>query len=328
MHLVLVGPGILPIPPKGWGAVESLIWDYYTFIKRFHPDVDVHIVNEKEETDMILKIGDIKPDIVHLHYDAYIERFKKIKGPLIITTSHYAYIDQQGDLQGADMYFKTFLQFVSCGYPIFCLSQSILDTYASFGCPPELLSVHHNGANEMLYRYTETPKLAHRSAYVGKIEPRKRQFNYCMLADIDFIGNYWDERFPKDHPNWKGEWTKEMLQDGLTEYGNLVHLSEAEAHALVCCEALMCGLGLVVSERSTANLDRSLPFITVIPNDKVLDLDFIAREIERNRILSVEMRPQIRAYGISKFSWRPLVDTYVARLKELLEKRTKDLGQT
>ena len=30
MKIALVGPGIMEIPPKGWGAVESLIWDYAT----------------------------------------------------------------------------------------------------------------------------------------------------------------------------------------------------------------------------------------------------------------------------------------------------------
>ena len=34
MKLVIIGPGIMPIPPKGWGAVESLIWDYKIFIEK------------------------------------------------------------------------------------------------------------------------------------------------------------------------------------------------------------------------------------------------------------------------------------------------------
>ena len=28
MKICIVGPGIMPIPPTGWGAVEILIWDY------------------------------------------------------------------------------------------------------------------------------------------------------------------------------------------------------------------------------------------------------------------------------------------------------------
>ena len=27
MKICLVGPGIIPIPPTGWGAVESIIWE-------------------------------------------------------------------------------------------------------------------------------------------------------------------------------------------------------------------------------------------------------------------------------------------------------------
>ena len=27
MKISLIGPGIMPIPPVGWGAVEILIWD-------------------------------------------------------------------------------------------------------------------------------------------------------------------------------------------------------------------------------------------------------------------------------------------------------------
>ena len=27
MKVTLIGPGIMPIPPTGWGAVEILIWD-------------------------------------------------------------------------------------------------------------------------------------------------------------------------------------------------------------------------------------------------------------------------------------------------------------
>ena len=27
MRIAIVGPGIMPIPPTGWGAVEIFIWD-------------------------------------------------------------------------------------------------------------------------------------------------------------------------------------------------------------------------------------------------------------------------------------------------------------
>ena len=27
MKISIIGPGIMPIPPIGWGAVEILVWD-------------------------------------------------------------------------------------------------------------------------------------------------------------------------------------------------------------------------------------------------------------------------------------------------------------
>ena len=45
MKICLVGPGYKPIPPVGWGAVESVIWDYYVNLKKMNLDVD--IINNK-----------------------------------------------------------------------------------------------------------------------------------------------------------------------------------------------------------------------------------------------------------------------------------------
>ena len=29
VKIVLIAPGTTPFPPKGWGACESIVWDYY-----------------------------------------------------------------------------------------------------------------------------------------------------------------------------------------------------------------------------------------------------------------------------------------------------------
>ena len=39
MKIALIGPGIMPIPPPGWGAVEILIWDYYNELQLAGHDV-------------------------------------------------------------------------------------------------------------------------------------------------------------------------------------------------------------------------------------------------------------------------------------------------
>ena len=41
MKLCIIGPGVKEIPPKAWGAIESLIWDYYLNLKKKNIDVDL-----------------------------------------------------------------------------------------------------------------------------------------------------------------------------------------------------------------------------------------------------------------------------------------------
>jgi hypothetical protein len=51
MRIAQVGPGIMPIPPDGWGAVEMLIWDYYQILtKQGH---DVEIINTPDRNKIV-----------------------------------------------------------------------------------------------------------------------------------------------------------------------------------------------------------------------------------------------------------------------------------
>ena len=86
-------------------------------------------------------------------------------------------------------------------------------------------------------------------------------------------------------------------------------LSDGEAHPLVCLEAFAAGLGVVISQWAAANLDVSKDFITVIPEDKITDLEFVDTEIVKNRYYSVNNRPEIREYAES-FAWKKVVEEY------------------
>ena len=101
--------------------------------------------------------------------------------------------------------------------------------------------------------------------------------NKICILEVSLIS-----RFDKSK-NYLGEWSKDKLYNELTEYGNLVLLSDGEAHPLVCMEALAAGLGVVVCQWGKANLDTSKEFITVIEEKHINDIDFIEYEIEKNR---------------------------------------------
>ena len=73
--------------------------------------------------------------------------------------------------------------------------------------------------------------------------------------------------------------------------------SDGEAHPLVCMEALISGLGVVVCEWGAANLDTDKEFITVINEKNIEDIGYLEYEIVKNREYSVAHREEIREYG-------------------------------
>ena len=69
MNIAFIGPGIMPIPPSGWGAVEMMIWDYATIMGDLgHTGV---IINTPDRNQIIEELKQEKFDIVHLHYDVF-----------------------------------------------------------------------------------------------------------------------------------------------------------------------------------------------------------------------------------------------------------------
>jgi glycosyltransferase involved in cell wall biosynthesis len=182
--------------------------------------------------------------------------------------------------------------------------------YRKAGVPEDRLYITPNGARSDLFEFTKESKFPDRSIFLAKITDRKKQYLYQNLDFIDFAGNIDDYRFNTSRSNFLGEWTKEFLYKNLTNYSNLVLLSDGEAHPLVCCEALVCGLGLVVSEFAAANLDTSLPFIDVVPTDKLNDLEYVSQIIRKNQSISSSMREEIREYGLNNFDWTKIVKSY------------------
>ena len=72
---------------------------------------------------------------------------------------------------------------------------------------------------------------------------------------------------------------------------------------------------MVVSKYAAHDLDKSLPFVTVIPDDKWNDVEYVEQELKKNRDISVTMRKEIRQYGVDNFSWQVLVKEYVKNIE-------------
>jgi glycosyltransferase involved in cell wall biosynthesis len=308
MKIVLVAPGYKPFPPNGWGAVESIVWDYYENLSR--RSYSVEIVNTPDGNRMVNECNAKNADVVHIMYDDYIYIAPHLNCKRVYYTSHYAYLTSP-TLHTIPYYPSIFQKVISLQkwVTLNVISEKIKELYERSGFQGKI-NVICNGAREDLFRFTMNPAKVDKSIYLAKVEFRKGQYLYQGIPEIDFVGNYHDSPFDQNLPNYLGEWDKPTLYEKMTDYGNLVLLSDGEADPLVVKEALIAGLGVVVSECATANLDLTKPYITVIPDGRRKDLDFVRREIAANRAISVQMRGEIREYGLATFSWDKVITKY------------------
>jgi len=304
MKISIVGPGIMPIPPTGWGAVEILIWDQKLALEELGHEVQ--IVNVASGVEILKQINSFRPDFVHVQYDDFVELCPYIQYPNAIT-SHFGYLEQprKWDYYGP----RVAQKFANIKPNVFCLSPGIKNVYEKImEIPSNQLFVTPNGVNVDEFRVEKEPRHSQASIYLAKIDYRKRQHMFQSIDSLYYAGNNADPRFDTSK-NYLGEWSKETLYNNLTHYGNLVLLSDGEAHPLVCLEAFAAGLGVVISQWAAANLDASKDFITVISEDKINDIKFVEDEIIKNREYSVDHRDEIREYAES-FTWTKVVDKY------------------
>jgi len=313
MRISIIGPAT-QIPPVGWGAVESLIWDYKLSLEKLGHKVQ--IINISNPNEIIQRVNHFRPDFVHINYDDWITLYPYIQYPCAIT-SHFGYIERQDMLNG---YVNIFRLFQDYKPNIFCLSENIKKVYKFFAeIPEEKLYINPNGVNSSLFKKTDDPKYPDRSIYLAKVDYRKRQHLFQSIDSLWYAGNLADSRF-NTNKNYLGEWDKDTLHDELTDYGNLVLLSDGEAHSLVLMEALAAGLGIVISEFATANLDLDKEFIDVIPEKRINDIEYIESIIIKNREYSTSHREEILEYS-KNFEWSNVIENfYLPNIEKLISK--------
>lgn len=307
MKICIVGPGTMPIPPKGWGAVEILIDDYRKTLTNLGHQVE--IVNTRNPNLIVSLVNALNPDFVHIQYDEHVHVIPHLLCKNVAITSHYGYLEQPHRWDPS--YRNIFWGFVNTTARIFCLSPGIAEVYSKAGIPDNRLCVVPNGVRTDLFKFIDSCRYPDRTLYLAKVDPRKRQSKLQRIEGLYFAGNCVDPQFNTNNDRYLGEWDKETLYSSLTDYANLALLSDGEAHPLVCLESLSAGLGLVLSECATANLDLNKSFIDVVPEEKLNDEVYVAKVLEDNRLKSVSQRQQIREYAKS-FDWSNIIkDIYL-----------------
>jgi len=308
MKIALIGQGIMPIPPPGWGAVEILIWDYYLVLNEMGHNVT--IINTPDKNEIIRIVNNGNFDFIHLHYDVFFHILNSLNCPKIAITTHYPYIDkmEKHRLDGYSPIFDFLLKQEK--YYHFVLADKDYRVLLERGANPSFLYKMKNGINSNAFSFSKEP-LLNKTIYLGQITPRKNQAKYQILENVDFVGNCGDNNFNTNNKNYLGHWNRDYLHTHLTDYSNLLLISEGEADPLVVKEALISGLGVVLNRSSSENLDTSHDFITILDNNKLDDIQYINNCITENRIKCITKREQIREYGVRNFDIHNEVKKYM-----------------
>lgn len=320
MKICLVGPGIMPIPPTGWGAVERAIWYRSCALSELGHEGD--ILNTPDMNEIVKECIDGDYDVIHFHYDQHYPvidyLYGKVKCPILLS-SHYPYIEQV-NMHHRDGYSRIFDYMLSNSdkFYNFAVSPKNYDFFVENGFPKEKIFPLREGPMVSEFLYNEHCENPDKSLYLGQIHERKKQYKYQSISGIEFVGKYFPgTSFDTNNPNYLGELKS---NDILTSYANLVHLSDGEnGTAMVIMEAFIAGLGVVVSEQNINELDTSLDFIEVIPDDKLDDLEYVSSKISENRRISLGKRNEIREYGIKSFSLVEKMKKYSSDVENIIK---------
>ena len=323
MKIGFIGPGIMPIPPDGWGAVESLIWEIACELgEKGHEGM---IINVPDLNEIVKTVKENDFDFIHLFYDVFHPVMDAINqvSPRSVTaiSSAYPYVDQF-EFHQRDGYTNTYNWLINQkDHYNFCLSDKDLKTYKNGGGDTSKLFRLGLGAQHKNFKFNIDCEKADKTLYMAKIEVRKRQWIYQSIDSIEFVGRYSPTTtFDRLHKSYIGEWTTEEKHENVTKYANLMLLSDGEnGTPLVIKEALVSGIGIVCSKYAAYDLDTSLPFITTIPDDKLNDLEYVKNVIKENREVSIGMREEIRDYGVKNFSWENIVNQYEKDIVKILK---------
>ncbi len=143
MKIVQVTPGIMPIPPKGWGAVEKVIWEYKKQLDFLGYDTEIRYCDEVAQSD---------GQIVHVHM-ANLAKLLNERGIEYAFSMHDHHAEHFG--KDSDCYREN-LEAIKNAKVAFVHSPHLIDW---FGSLPNIVYLPH-GANLKDYSFTDRSRFA------------------------------------------------------------------------------------------------------------------------------------------------------------------------
>ena len=259
MKVALVGPGIIPIPPNGYGAVEKHIANLAEYLrKRGH---GVTILNKLlGEYAWGIRVGqllrDADYDVVHSHTSfmgGYLSSFAPVQNAVYTSHSPLWFLPELGPRERWGMMWEH--RAVRYAKAVIALTQSHADKISAATDTFPTVRVIPNGVDCQLFK-PNGGRSGDRVCMVGKVVPHKQTHivasaAYEAHAEFHIIGPTPDKTYLRQvrHANPDAAMheglSEQELADLLGQMDIFVHASVAEAMSLAVLEAMASGLAVV-----------------------------------------------------------------------------------
>ena len=249
MRICQVTPGNIEIPPKGWGAIEKIIWEYKLALERRGHQVDILHLDEVDSSY----------DVVHIHMANLAIQAKNDGIPYIFTChDHHAYI--QGKTSSV---YKENLEAIKGAKLSIVPAQYLIEyfdnipIYLEHGVDPDKYTIPSVRKKN---RIGKGLLCVGKTGYVTDATEDRKGFSYAIEAanelrvPIIWAGPRQDnEEFINKHKdkNWHYTMKYDLPEQDLIELYRtcdiLIHPTEVEAGhpPLTIIEAMSCGLPVI-----------------------------------------------------------------------------------
>ena len=272
MKIVQVHPGILPIPPNGWGAVEKIIWEYKLSLEKHGHTCDILYLND---------IDPSKYDVIHVHMaNLALEAHQRGMQYYFTCHDHHTYVYGKESWiykQNRDAMKYSIKSFVPAKYLV-----------EYFDLPNVVYQSH--GVNTDYFKYVEKPFTGHKLLCVanngiGHDNTHDRKgFGFAIKAAAE-LGLPITVAGPSNNKNFLNvfdfkydklttlfDLTEQQLLDLYQSHTIFLHLSDLEAgHPnLTLLEAMSCGLPVIATlenNNELSGLKKSSRDVTTVVND-------------------------------------------------------------
>jgi autotransporter strand-loop-strand O-heptosyltransferase len=318
MRICQVTPGLISIPPNGWGAVEKIIWEYKQSLERLGHTCDIKYLNDVRVEDY---------DIVHIHV-ANLALIASERNIPYVFTMH----DHHTEVYGKDsVLYKQNREAIEKSVVSFVPAKHLVSYFDS-----HRVKYLRHGTNTSFFKPGEPSNRQHKLLCVGRngladdMSFDRKGFVYAIEAarkldlEITVAGPTENKEFFENNKDFKHydkltllyDLNEEDLLKVYQDHTIFLHPSSVEAgHPnLTLVEALSCGLPVV----STYDSD-GLPGMVKIQRDVESVYDGVCKAMNDYRTLC---RDGFK-YATTN-DWNHVVDDLVGEYRKIDEYRMKN----